>query len=1343
MTVCKSDFRWSLGRYPKEAFALIDDVFRFQQDSYQKFLEGNDINSLEKIVSSFFPIKDLFGNFEIEFVSISMGKPSVSINDCIRLGGSYCSSAMVRLRTKTYIENGDGGKILASVNDQDVALFDIPLIGEDGKFVMNGVERVVISQIHRSPGLVFSNDKDGNISRYRASLIPYNGTWIDFEIQDTEGAYVILDKKRKIDLVTFLYAIGFDSKTIVSKFYDKVEISVVSKADRLVKIHVDTNDIKGMRFPYCIYSESGEIVVKEGLVLTAKRVDDVSKSGFICKIDDIKSSLFLFSDLEQIGVKAGSCVDADTLISIKEEGMDVGIVNFIKKGFSDIILKSIISAVETDNDSAAALVLKMIRKGEMMATSSNDSPVETVRSFLFDGSRCNLSAIGRYKLNATLGTKSESLALTDEDCFLILKALINLKENPHEIEDIDHLGNRRIRTASELIGNMIISSMRNLVKVAIDKMSNSQSGMFISAASILLPNQISKTIKDFMLTSQLSQLMEQTNPLSELSHKRRISALGPGGVERDRVGIEVRDVHPTHYGRICIVETPDSQNIGLISNLACFAKINKYGFIETPYKVVKDRKILDEIVYLDASSEQKYSIASYNTKYVQGKEITDDIVSVRRGGEFVNIQSDKVDFIDMAPNQPLSQTASLIPFCEANDSYRVLMSSNMHRQSVPVIKADAPIIATGFEKFVGMKSSAVVKSEVSGTVCYVDSRKIYIKDEEKSDIHCHILEKFKRTNNSTCANFNPCVKLGDVIKIGQPIADTFASEVSEIALGQNVKVAFMSWNGYGFEDSVIVSERVVADERFSSIHIEEFTVTVMDTRLGSEQITRSIPSVSESAVANLDEAGIVKIGTFVKPGDILVGKISPKAESPMTPEEKLLRAIFGEGKTDVKNTSLTLSPGYSGVVVDVQVFSRRGVEKIGTQVENEVRKVHSIKSDLADKIEILRENIIVDILKSFTNAAISKSCKLSAIPISRKLEKAWLEKIAIKDMLKIVLDDVNTSDTLHELVREYLVIVKRFEDEAKLLISNVKEEKDFSNGILYEVKVFVATKSNLQPGDKVAGRHGNKGIISKIVPTQDMPFMKDGTPIDVIVNPLGIVARMNLGQVLELSLGLVSMTLGKKISKALEQYTKAEDVKKAIIEIIPDKYIQDKVKSLKNEEVKEVAKMYAKGVPFNIPVFSGINYKTVQDTLKMVGCDESGQVDLYDGMTGDKFERKVSVGILYILKLHHMVDKKVHARSVGPYSLITQQPLGGKTNFGGQRLGEMECWAVEAYGAAYTLNEMLTVKSDDVRGRKSMYSAIVSGTCDYKKGMPESFNVLLKELSALGLNVSLMDESVI
>jgi DNA-directed RNA polymerase subunit beta len=1342
MRIVKSNLRSSVSVYPQKMMSLISDVFGFQVSAYKNFLFSRDENSLFSIVKSFFPISDLFGNFEIELLDVSIKQlRNLAENDCLRLGLTYSSVVQVRLRIKSYARDENGVKTILSVSDQDVDLFEIPLINSNGKFIMNGVERVVVSQIHRSPGLIFTRDGHGSSVKHRASIIPYNGTWIDFEVGiSKEDMFVILDKKRKISLGSFFSAIGISKEKLLSHFYQEMEFNVLEDSDQffIQCKNIDQNAIKGSRFSFNIYDKNKNVIIKAGEIITHKRSIDVSKDEVLLKVDELNGNIFLFDSINDIS--AGSSISSDLLKDlIKAEQQIPKLINILSSDFSDSIIKCL-EFYGQDHESDALNLLKMMRRSEMIISIMNESAVQSIRSFIFDGSRCNLSSVGRYKINSILGTDEKSNSITESDVFAILKHIFYLKKNPSiEIQDIDHLSNRRVRTADELIGNIVSSAMKNVVKISVDRMSNAQSGVGLIASQIFTQNQISKSIKDFMLTSQLSQLIDQTNPLSELSHTRRLSALGPGGVERDRVGIEVRDVHPTHYGRICIVETPDSQNIGLISNLACFARINQHGFIETPYRVVKSKKITDEIIYLDATKESHSLICSYNQNYMEKLEITDEIVAARSNGDFINISSEDIQFIDVAPNQPLSQTASLIPFCEANDSYRVLMSSNMHRQSVPVISPDAPLIATGFEKFIGMQSDSSIKIDFDGSVVYADSRKIIVKDVNTSDLHCFDLKKFERTNNSTCRNFRPCVSIGDLVSSGEAIADTMSSEGLEVSLGQNVKVAFMSWNGYGFEDSVIVSEKVVHDEKFSSINIEEFSVSVMDTRLGSEQITRSIPSVPESALLNLDESGIVKIGTFVSPGDILVGKVSPKAESPMTPEEKLLRAIFGDGKSDVKNTSLSLPSGYHGTVIDVQIFSRRGVEKIGTQVEAEIRKIHAINEDITDKLNIIKNAAAQDFLDRFNGFDISPQAKIYA---KHKVITAEIfDSIgSIKDIAKIKLQDEAAGKSFTSLCESYILASKKIEDEGKMALSSVSEEKDFSNGVLYEIKVTIASKSNIQPGDKVAGRHGNKGVVSKIVPTADMPFMKDGTPIDVIINPLGIIARMNLGQVLELALGLASMELGKKVSQALKDYKNVEDVRKVIKDVVLGADLKSDIDKFSSDQVIYSAKILSKGIPYSVPVFSGANYEKVQTILENAGLDKSGQVDLYDGLTGEKFERKISVGILYILKLHHMVDKKIHARSVGPYSLITQQPLGGKTNFGGQRLGEMECWAVEAYGAAHVLNEMLTVKSDDIKGRKNMYSSIISQNPDYKSGTPESFNVLLKELSALGLKVSLRDE---
>jgi len=1330
------NFRNYLEEYPSDALSFVSNVFSFQQKAYQDFILGNSSDSLSKVISDIFPIKCLFGNFIINYISLNVVNPINSESECIRMGLTYSSDVFVRLRMEFFTDQPDGSKILSGISEQDVLLFTIPMMTKDGKFILNGIERVVVSQIHRSPGLFFTLDKVESNVLYSASIIPYTGTWIDFSMHNSDYIEVIVDKRKKIDISTFLFAIGLSKERIVSSFYNKVECKIIDAKKGIVNLDINFQNLSLERSKFDLYNTKNEIIVPIGSILTNKKINEIKENGFNCKLSDIQNYLYSYDELSEFEIQSGSKISDELASKILESSKSLNLVDFTGKDFFDIILKSISSNQNIDKVASATNMLKILRKGENMDLKD---PINLVRSFFFDSAKCNISNVGRYKINTILNSDETSLSLTEDDIFKILKRLILIKENSMDIEDIDHLGNRRIRLTSELIANVIKSNVSKLTKSAIDKMSTVGSGVSISPAELLTPNQMSKFIKDFFLTSQLSQLMEQTNPLAELGHKRRISALGAGGVERDRVGLEVRDVHFTHYGRICIVETPDSQNIGLINNLSCFAKINNHGFIETPYRVVKNRIVTDEIIYLDATKEMSYAILSYNLSYLKDKKITDDIVSVRKNGDFINIHANLADLMDIAPNQALSAIASLIPFLENNDAYRVLMGSNMQRQAVPLIKPEAPLVGTGFEGFIGLKSSAVITSRCEGFVRYLDSNKIFISNKNTSDLEVYNLKKFERTNQSTCVNFKPCIKVGDEIKEGQVVADGYASCLDEIAIGKNIKIAFMSWNGYGYEDSVVVSDKFVSEDNFTSIHIEEFETSVIDTRLGSEEITKDIPGLTDFAIRNLDESGIVKLGTFVKAGDILVGKLTPKAETPITPEEKLLRAIFDEKISDVKDVSLMVPPGYSGVVVDVDILSRRGIDKLNRQIEIESQKIFHLNNSFDAKIKIIKDEIFKEITNFISGEKIAKNCKLNLIPISREINEEWFTKLTTSEIFKIKFDNSNINSKFEEVVKKYNEIIKKIDAEHKVLASKIKEEKDFIGGTLYVVKVRVAMKNMLQPGDKVAGRYGNKGIISKVVPIMDMPFTENGEHIDMIINPLGIVARMNFGQVLELGLGLASITLGEKIRKVVSNYNDIKEVRDILESTIQDKNIRQSLSKLEDKEILSLGKAYSKGIPFAVPVFSGVSYECVSKILQHSGCDESGQAYLFDGRTGERFDRKISIGSMYILKLHHLVDRKVHARSVGPYSLITQQPLGGKAKFGGQRLGEMECWALEAYGAAYTLNEMLTVKSDDIDGRKRIYSSIVKGSTDFKHGIPESFNVLMKELSSLGLNVSLQE----
>lgn len=1312
---------------------LIGNIIELQVDSYDSFLRAG----IHDAVKSIFPISCPFGSFVLDYVSHEVKYSIYTPEECVRRNLTYSADVYVRLRLYSFEKNGDV-KNVVDIKEQDVLLCTVPLMTQLGTFIVNGVERVVVSQIHRSPGVFFTQNSIDSGIVYSANIIPYRGTWIDFVFETAGSITVVIDKRKKIPLVPFLYAVGFLRSDVISSFYQ--DLKLTSTDGNMLQLHCNISNLAGERIAFNVYNKNGDVVLECGKVVTNKKLKDFGNGEIFVKFNEVEDLLYLYDDLtinKDITHLAGTPLKGMEISDLFQHSKnEIKIIDFTDKSFSKIVLELLSLSSDITCDDAVQMLFKLLRASDRILV---DDQKEYVASMFFSKEKCDMLRVGRYKMNAILGLSLDenSVSLTKEDFVKVLQKLIKIKENLLDTDDIDHLGNRRIRAVGELVENAMRSGLSKLARSCVEIMSNFVVGSNASPSDAIISNHVLKAVRDFFAVSQLSQFMEQTNPLSEVSHKRRISALGAGGVEKDRAGLDIRDVHPTHYGRICIVETPDSQSIGLISNLATFAKVNKYGFIESPYRVVKNRIISDEVVYLDSTQEIGHVICQYEPNFINSGVINNDVVSCRKDGELIMSNADDVSLIDISYHQMLSLVSGLIPFFENNDAYRVLMGANMQRQAVPLIRPEAPLVGTGIEAFIGSQSSGVIRTKTAGTISYVDSSRIIVRTDTGA-LDVYTLSKYKKTNQGTSINYKPIVDIGSKVLPGDVIADGYATDGKEIAIGKNTLVAFMSWNGFGYEDSVIISDKIVNDESFTSVHIEEFEIDVLDTRLGPEVLTRDIPGIPDNILYDLDESGIVHLGAYVQPGDILVGKVVPKVEIPITPEEKLLRAIFDEKVSDVKDSSLRVSPGCAGIVVGVDILTRRGVEKPQRLVEIETKEI-SVRKSTHDKVlSVIKDEIIEEILKSFDSSELVRNSKQKGvISISSKLDKAYLENLNINDIFKIQLTNQDKQAKFTEVKSKFSSIVDKIESDYKSDIEKIIDGHDLQNNVLYVVKVRIAVKSRMQPGDKVAGRHGNKGIISKVVPAQDMPFTKDGRSVDMIINPLGIVARMNFGQVLEMALGLASLKLGDKVKSILENHQNIEDVKTILSEVSIDKSVQERISKLSDEEAITLAKRYSKGVPFATPVFHGCKVADLDKILGLADCDLDGQVWLYDGLTGEKFDRKVSIGCLYILKLHHLVDTKVHARSVGPYSLVTQQPLGGKSHFGGQRLGEMECWALQAYGAAYTLQEMLTVKSDDIRGRKALYNNIVSGNMNFTYNAPESFNVMLKEMSALGLNVSL------
>ena len=1243
------------------------------------------------------------------------------------------------------------------IKEQDVYMGDMPLMTTNGTFVINGTERVIVSQMHRSPGVLFDHDRGKTHASgkylFAARVIPYRGSWLDFEFDAKDIVNVRIDRKRKLPVTTLLYALGLNGEQILNEFY-KTQTYV--RGDGGWKVPFLVENWRGQKPNFDVVNgDTGEVVFPAGTKISPRAATKANKDGLknlLIPTEEIYGRYSAYDLIDEatgrIYIEAGDEVTPENLEKIDAAGFDhVDLLDIDHISTGAWMRNTLAADKVEERDHALSEIYRVMRPGEPPTKETAES---LFAGLFFDPERYDLSAVGRVKLNMRLELDAEDTVTTlrTEDILAVVKTLVDLKDGKGDIDDIDNLGNRRVRSVGELLENQYRVGLLRMERAVKERMSSVD-------VSTVMPNDLINAkpavaaVREFFGSSQLSQFMDQTNPLSEVTHKRRVSALGPGGLTRERAGFEVRDVHPTHYGRICPIETPEGPNIGLINSLASFSRVNKYGFIETPYRKVIDHKVTDEVVYLSAMEEAKHTIAQANADIATDKTFTEDLISAREAGEFLMAPRDHITLMDVSPKQLVSVAASLIPFLENDDANRALMGSNMQRQAVPLVQAEAPFVGTGMEETVARDSGAAIAARRAGIVDQVDAARIVIRatgdiDAGKSGVDIYTLMKFQRSNQSTCINQRPLVKVGDAVEGGTIIADGPSTEFGELALGRNSLVAFMPWNGYNYEDSILISERIVKDDVFTSIHIDEFEVMARDTKLGPEDITRDIPNVGEEALRNLDEAGIVYIGAEVEPGDILAGKITPKGESPMTPEEKLLRAIFGEKASDVRDTSLRLPPGVSGTVVDVRVFNRHGIDKDERALAIEREEIDRLTKDREDERAILNRaswSRLKEMLVGQTVASAPKGVKKGA-----KIDDALLDDVEKREWWKFaVADDARQSD-LEAVKAQYDeavgAIVGKFDDR----VEKLQRGDELPPGVLKMVKVFVAVKRKLQPGDKMAGRHGNKGVISRILPAEDMPFLADGTPVDLVLNPLGVPSRMNVGQIFETHLGWAARGLGQQITEALEAWREANPnpaaaaPPTAVIERLKTVYgsqYHAEIDGMTDDHVVEMAGYLKNGVPMATPVFDGAREADVSDMLTLAGLDTSGQSELFDGRTGEAFDRKVTVGYIYMLKLHHLVDDKIHARSIGPYSLVTQQPLGGKAQFGGQRFGEMEVWALQAYGAAYTLQEMLTVKSDDVVGRTKVYEAIVKGDDTFEAGIPESFNVLVKEMRSLGLNVDL------
>ncbi|WGH79174.1 DNA-directed RNA polymerase subunit beta [Jannaschia ovalis] len=1355
-----------------EEVLQMPNLIEVQKSSYDLFLNSGsgeaptDGEGLMGTFQSVFPIKDFNETAVLEFVKYELEEPKYDVEECQQRDMTYSAPLKVTLRLIVFdVDDDTGAKSVKDIKEQDVFMGDMPLMTPNGTFIVNGTERVIVSQMHRSPGVFFDHDKGKTHSSgkllFACRIIPYRGSWLDFEFDAKDLVFARIDRRRKLPVTTLLYALGMDQEAIVSAYYDTVVYEHRKNEGWATKFFPER--YSGSRPAMdVIDAATGEVVLEAGKKVTPRQVKKLREEGKVDQIlvpfdaivgkfaardiiDESNGAIFVEAGDELTWEidKQGE-VSGGTLKELLDAGIeDIPVLDIDNVTVGPYIRNTLAADKNVSRETALMDIYRVMRPGEPPTVDA----AQTLFDQLFrDSERYDLSAVGRVKMNMRLDLDAEDTVRTlrDEDILACVKALVELRDGRGEIDDIDHLGNRRVRSVGELMENQYRVGLLRMERAIKERMSSVEIDT-VMPQDLINAKPAAAAVREFFGSSQLSQFMDQTNPLSEVTHKRRLSALGPGGLTRERAGFEVRDVHPTHYGRMCPIETPEGPNIGLINSLATFARVNKYGFIETPYRKVVDGKVTDEVQYMSATEEMRHTVAQANAKLTDAKTFENELVSTRQSGDYMLQSRENVDLIDVSPKQLVSVAAALIPFLENDDANRALMGSNMQRQAVPLLRADAPFVGTGMEGVVARDSGAAIMAKRGGVIDQVDAQRIVVRATEDlalgdAGVDIYRLRKFQRSNQNTCINQRPLVKVGDTVQKGEVLADGPSTDMGELALGKNVVVAFMPWNGYNYEDSILISERIARDDVFTSIHIEEFEVAARDTKLGPEEITRDIPNVGEEALRNLDEAGIVYIGADVEPGDILVGKITPKGESPMTPEEKLLRAIFGEKASDVRDTSLRVKPGDYGTVVEVRVFNRHGVEKDERALQIEREQVERLARDRDDEREILDRNIYARLRSMIEGKKAVKGPK--GFKSNTVVDAAVLEQFTPGQWWQLAIEEEETAQQVEALNEQYEIqkraLEARFEDK----VEKVRRGDDLPPGVMKMVKVFIAVKRKLQPGDKMAGRHGNKGVISKVVPMEDMPFLADGTPVDFVLNPLGVPSRMNVGQILETHMGWAARGLGLQIDEALDDYRRSGDltpVQDAMKIAYGEEAWEEHLAAMSEDGLIEAATNVTSGVPIATPVFDGAKEQDVNDSLQRAGFDTSGQSDLFDGRTGEKFSRQVTVGIKYLLKLHHLVDDKIHARSTGPYSLVTQQPLGGKAQFGGQRFGEMEVWALEAYGAAYTLQEMLTVKSDDVAGRTKVYESIVKGEDNFEAGVPESFNVLVKEVRGLGLNMELLD----
>ena len=1335
--------------------AEMPNLIEVQKASYDQFLlvdspeGGRADEGLQSVFKSVFPVSDFAGTALLEFVKYEFEQPKFDVDECRARGMTFAAPLKVTLRLIVFdVDPDTGSKSVKDIKEQDVYMGDMPFMTSNGTFIVNGTERVIVSQMHRSPGVFFDHDKGKSHSSgkllFAARIIPYRGSWLDIEFDAKDIVYARIDRRRKIPVTSLFFALGMDGEEILSTFYNTVLYEHAADGWR---VPFNPDRLKGVKTTVdLIDADSGEIVVEAGKKMTVRSARLLAEKGIkaLRASDEDLYGQYLAQDLfnaetGEIYAEAGDEITAKTLPGLLDHGFnELPVLDIDHINIGPYIRTTLAVDKNSSREEALFDIYRVMRPGEPPTV---DTAQAMFHSLFFDPERYDLSAVGRVKMNMRMDLDAEDTVrvLRKADILAVAKALVDLRDGRGEIDDIDHLGNRRVRSVGELMENQYRLGLLRMERAIKERMSSVDIDT-VMPQDLINAKPAAAAVREFFGSSQLSQFMDQTNPLSEITHKRRLSALGPGGLTRERAGFEVRDVHPTHYGRICPIETPEGPNIGLINSLATFARVNKYGFIEAPYRRVRDNMVTDDVVYLSAMEETKHYVAQADADVDAHRTLTEDLVLCRHAGDVMLVPRDRVDFMDVSPKQLVSVAAALIPFLENDDANRALMGSNMQRQAVPLVRADAPLVGTGMEAIVARDSGAAIAARRTGVVDQIDATRIVIRATEEVDggkpgVDIFRLMKFQRSNQSTCINQKPLVRVGDLVKKGDIIADGPSTDLGDLALGRNVLVAFMPWNGYNFEDSILLSEKIVKEDVFTSIHLEEFEVMARDTKLGPEEITRDIPNVSEEALKNLDEAGIVYIGAEVQAGDILVGKITPKGESPMTPEEKLLRAIFGEKASDVRDTSLRVPPGVTGTIVEVRVFNRHGVDKDERAQAIEREEIERLAKDRDDELAILDRNVyarLVQVLDGQTGIAGPRGFKKETV-----LDREVIEGFPRSQWWTFAVSDDAVMAEVEAMRKQYDESKKGLESRFLDKVEKLQRGDELPPGVMKMVKVYVAVKRKIQPGDKMAGRHGNKGVVSKIVPQEDMPFLADGTPVDIVLNPLGVPSRMNVGQILETHLGWACAGLGKQVSDAVNAYMKLGDIaplKEKLGSIYGD---NAEVKGLDDEGLVELGQNLRRGVPIATPVFDGAHEADIVTLLEQAGLDGSGQSTLYDGRTGETFDRKVTVGYIYMLKLHHLVDDKIHARSIGPYSLVTQQPLGGKAQFGGQRFGEMEVWALEAYGAAYTLQEMLTVKSDDVAGRTKVYEAIVRGDDTFESGIPESFNVLVKEMRSLGLNVEL------